>query len=283
MTLAYITWNVDPEIFRIGSFAIRWYGLLFALGFFLGYLILLKVFNKEGIPIKVLDELTTYMVIGTVVGARLGHCLFYEPSYYLSHPLRILMVWEGGLASHGAGIAIVLSIWLFSYKKKMSFLWVMDRVVITVALAGMLIRTGNLMNSEIFGYSTSLPWGFRFVRAFDPADTMSPMHPTQLYEGLSYLAIFLFLWSYYYRKDGKPAPGFLFGMFLVLVFGARFLIEFLKKPQVQVFEEALKTKIGMNLGQLLSIPFILAGILLILYSKDIIRGKTVKTDRVDES
>ncbi len=278
MNILYITWNVDPEIVRIGSFAVRWYGLLFAFGFFLGYLIMIKIFRKEGIPIKVLDELTTYMVIGTVVGARLGHCLFYEPSYYLHHPMRIFMVWEGGLASHGAGIAIVLTILLFSYKKKLPFLWVMDRVVITVALAGLLIRTGNLMNSEIFGYTTTLPWGFQFVRAFDPADTIGARHPTQLYEGLSYLAIFLFLWRYYYKKNGKPAPGFIFGMFLSLVFGARFFIEFVKKPQVQVLEDALKIKTGMNLGQLLSIPFVIAGIILILYSKGIFSRKNKNTE-----
>jgi len=278
MNILFITWNVDPEIFRVGSFAVRWYGLLFALGFFLGYLIMYKIFRKEKIPVKTLDELTTYMVIGTVVGARLGHCFFYEPSYYLHHPIRIFMVWEGGLASHGAGIAIVLTLWLFSSRKKLPFLWVMDRVVITVALAGLLIRTGNLMNSEIFGYSTTLPWGFQFVRAFDPADAVGPRHPTQLYEGLSYLAIFLFLWWYYYKKDGKPAPGFIFGMFLVFVFSARFFIEFLKMPQVKAIEDALKMKTGMNLGQWLSIPFVLAGIILMLYSKKILFRRIKKVE-----
>lgn len=267
MNLLFITWNVDPEIFRVGTFAVRWYGLLFALGFFLGYLILLKVFKKEDIPVKVLDELTTYMVIGTVIGARLGHCFFYEPSYYLQHPLRIFMVWEGGLASHGAGIAIVLAIWLFSYRKKLSFLWVMDRVVITVALAGLLIRTGNLMNSEIFGCKTDLSWGFQFIRVDNVV-----RHPTQLYEGLSYLAIFLFLWFYYYKKNGKPASGFLFGMFLTLVFGARFFIEYVKETQV-ASEDLLRMKTGMDLGQLLSIPFVAGGIALILYSKGIIFRK----------
>jgi phosphatidylglycerol---prolipoprotein diacylglyceryl transferase len=269
----FITWNVDPEIFRFGGFAIRWYGLLFAAGFFLGYLILFKVFKKEGIPIKVLDELTTYMVIGTVIGARLGHCLFYEASYYLQHPLKILMVWEGGLASHGAGIGIILTLWIFSRVKKLPFLWVIDRIVITVALAGLLIRMGNLMNSEIFGYQTSLPWGFLFVKGFDQGTVLVPRHPTQIYEGFSYLLIFLYLWRYYYRKDGKPSPGYLFGMFLILVFTARFFIEFLKEPQVQAFENALKMQVGLNLGQLLSIPFILLGILMVLYSKGILSGK----------
>ena len=273
MNSLFITWNVDPEIFRVGSFAIRWYGLLFALGFFLGYLILQRIFKKEDIPLKILDELTTYMVIGTVIGARLGHCFFYEPSYYLAHPLQIMKVWEGGLASHGAGIAIVLTIWFFSSKKKLPFLWVMDRVVITVALAGFLIRMGNLMNSEIYGNITSLPWGFLFERSFSAEDALAPRHPTQLYEGLAYLLIFFFLRWYYYRKDAKPAQGFIFGTFLLTVFGARFLIEFVKKVQVDAIENTLKLTTGLNIGQLLSIPFVIAGILLILYSKGIILKK----------
>jgi prolipoprotein diacylglyceryl transferase len=262
MTIDYITWNVSPEIFSIGSWSLRWYGLLFASSFFFGYLILIRIFKKEDIQIKFLDELTTYMIIGTVIGARLGHCLFYEPSYYLQHPLKILTVWEGGLASHGAGIGIILTIIIFSSVRKFSFLWVMDRVVIVVALSGLLIRTGNLMNSEIFGTPTSLPWGFLFLRASNPAEALDPRHPTQLYEGLSYLLIFLYLWRYYYLKSGKPSPGFIFGMCLTLVFGARFFIEFLKEPQVG-FEQSML----LNMGQILSIPFVLLGIILILYSK----------------
>lgn len=267
MIINYITWNVAPEIFSIGSWAVRWYGLLFASSFLFGYLILVRVFKKEDIPIKYLDELTTYMIIGTVLGARLGHCLFYEPSYYLHHPLKILMVWEGGLASHGAAIGIILTIIIFSSIRKFSFLWVMDRVVIVVALSGLLIRTGNLMNSEIFGIPTTLPWGFFFIRSSNPAEALNPRHPTQLYEGLSYLMIFLFLWRYYYLKDGKPAPGFIFGTFLTLVFGVRFFIEFVKEPQVGFEQDML-----LNMGQLLSVPFILFGIFLILYSKNKLPG-----------
>ena len=254
MTLIYINWNVDPEIFRIGSFAIRWYGLLFAASFVFGYLIMLKIFKKENIPVSVLDSLTTYMVIGTVVGARLGHCLFYEPAYYLSHPLEIFEVWQGGLASHGAAVGIIITILIFGKVKKLPFLWVMDRVVITVALSGLFIRTGNLMNSEIFGHATSLPWGFIFLRAGHPLDLV-PRHPTQLYEGLSYLVIFVIIWWYYYKKDGKPAQGMIFGMFLIMVFGMRFLIEFAKEPQ-----EGFEKSMILNMGQLLSIPLILAGI-----------------------
>ncbi|MDP4282289.1 MAG: prolipoprotein diacylglyceryl transferase [Bacteroidota bacterium] len=269
MHLIFIHWNVSPEIFRIGGFAIRWYGLLFAAGFFFGYLILLKAFEKEKIPVKVLDQLTTYMIIGTVIGARLGHCLFYEPSYYLAHPVKILMIWEGGLASHGAAIGIIITLLIFSRVKKMSFLWVMDRIVMVTALAGFLIRMGNLMNSEIYGVPTALPWGFYFLRSQNPAEALDPRHPTQIYEGLSYLLIFFYLIWYYYKKKGKPAEGYIFGMFMILVFGMRFLIEFLKEPQV-----GFENNMTLNLGQLFSIPFIMAGILFLLYSKGKFRKKT---------
>jgi len=249
-----ITWNPSPEIFEIGGFAVRWYGLLFALSFFFGYLIMQRFFLKEEVPLKLLDELTTYMILGTIVGARLGHVFFYEPEWYLAHPWKILKVWEGGLASHGAGIGIILAIVIFSYVRKRPFFWIMDRIVIVAALSGFLIRTGNLMNSEIYGEPTSLPWGFLFLRSSVPGDALVARHPTQIYEGLSYLAIFFYLWWLYYRKDGKPPPGLLFGLFLILVFGVRFLFEFIKEPQVG-FEQGM----ALNLGQLLSIPFVLMG------------------------
>lgn len=255
---AFITWSPDPEIFRIGGFAVRWYGLLFALSFVFGYIIMLKIFNKEGIPVRVLDALTTYMVIGTVVGARLGHCFFYEPDYYLANPIKVLYVWEGGLASHGAAIGILLVLMIFCRIEKKHFLWTMDRIVIVVALSGFFIRMGNLANSEIFGIPTTLPWGFLFEKASNPAEGLVPRHPTQIYEGLSYLLIFFYLFWYYFRKEGKPALGYLFGMFMILVFGMRFLIEFLKEPQVG-FEQTMV----LNMGQLLSIPLILAGIILV--------------------
>jgi prolipoprotein diacylglyceryl transferase len=256
-----ILWNPSPEIFEIGGFAVRWYGLFFALSFFFGYLIMQKFFTKEKVPIQLLDELTTYMIVGTIVGARLGHVFFYEPAWYLAHPIKILQVWEGGLASHGAGIGIITSILIFSYVRKKPFLWTMDRVVIVVALAGFLIRMGNLMNSEIYGLPTSLPWGFQFLRSNTPEDGMIPRHPTQIYEGLSYLAIFFLLWWYYYKKDGKPALGFIFGLFMILVFGMRFLIEFIKEPQVG-FEHGLY----LNMGQILSVPFVVAGIIFVYLS-----------------
>ena len=186
--LGYIIWDVGSNIFKlsenvplIGGFTVRWYGLFFALSFILGYMIIQKMFNKENIPEKILDRLSTYMVVFTIVGARLGHCFFYEPHYFLSHPFEILQVWKGGLASHGAAAGILTGLFIFSKKYRLPFLWVMDRVVVPVALAGFFIRMGNLMNSEIYGYQTSLPWGFVFVRAGET----TPHHPTQIYEGLS--------------------------------------------------------------------------------------------------
>ncbi|MCX6251423.1 MAG: prolipoprotein diacylglyceryl transferase [Bacteroidetes bacterium] len=262
MSILYINWNVNPEIFHIGGFGIRWYGLLFASSFFFGYLILTMVFKKENIAIHYLDELTTYMIIGTIIGARLGHCFFYEPGYYLQHPWKILAIWEGGLASHGAAIGIIITILIFSWRNKFSFLWVMDRVVIVVAFSGFFIRMGNLMNSEIFGIPTSLPWGFLFLKATNPGEIALPRHPTQLYEAISYLIIFVVLLVIYFRKNGNPLKGYLFGIFLMLVFGVRFLIEFIKEPQ-----EGFEKTMALNMGQLLSIPLIIAGIIFVVFAR----------------
>ncbi len=251
MLFQIVPWDVNPEIFRIGSFAVRWYGLLFASSFFFGYIIMNKMFKNEKLGEDVLDRLTIYMAVGTIVGARLGHCLFYEPSYYLKNPLEILMIWHGGLASHGAGIGILLAIWYFARKERKDYLWVMDRIVITVALAGFFIRMGNLMNSEIYGVETTVPWGFVFLRNHEVA----PKHPTQIYEALAYLAIFVLLYKLYWVKKGEHLQGLLFSLFLVLVFTSRFFIEFLKEDQV-AFEATMK----INMGQWLSIPFIVAGL-----------------------
>ncbi len=257
MLLSSITWNADPELIRFGNFAIRWYGLLFASGFFFGYLIFIRIFKKEGISIELLDKLTLYMAIGTIIGARLGHCLFYEPAYYLSNPLEILKIWRGGLASHGAAIGILVAIHYYSKNVRRSYFWVLDRVVIAVALAGFFIRMGNLMNSEIYGIQTDLPWGFIFAAA---GETL-PKHPTQIYEGLSYLAIFGLLHWLYWRSDGKPKEGYLFSIFLILLFTVRFLIEFIKEVQVD-----FETGMTLNMGQWLSIPFVIAGFALLFRS-----------------
>ncbi|MCB0752266.1 MAG: prolipoprotein diacylglyceryl transferase [Ignavibacteriae bacterium] len=257
-----ITWNVSPEIFSIGPISIRWYGLLFAASFLIGFQIMTKIFEKEKKSQDDLNDLLWYMIIGTIVGARLGHCLFYNPEYYLSNPLEILKTWKGGLASHGAAIGIVIAMYLY-WKRKVgqSFLWVMDRVVITVALAGFFIRTGNLMNSEIIGKATDVPWSFVFVNAFVP-DPMTPRHPAQLYEALSYLTIFVILFSIYQKSYKTLKEGYLLGIFLVLVFVARFIIEFYKENQSS-FEQGMT----LNMGQLLSIPLILWGFYLLFKSK----------------
>jgi len=254
--LLQIIWDPSPELFRIGAIAVRWYGLFFALSFVLGYYLFLKFFKTEQVPVEELDLLTMYMVVGTIVGARLGHCFFYEPQYFLSHPVEILYIWNGGLASHGAAIGILLALRVFSKKVQRPFLWVVDRIVIVVALAGAFIRLGNLMNSEIYGNATNLPWGMIFTLR---GETL-PKHPTQIYEALWCLIIFTILYLMYQRKRGKTVNGSLFSLFLILLFTFRFFVEFIKEPQ-----EAFEATMALNMGQILSIPFVLAGILLLTY------------------
>ena len=254
MLLAFIEWSVSPEIFHLGPISVRWYGFLFAMAFVAGYFIMTWVFKKESRPQTDLEQLSVHMIFGTVIGARLGHCLFYSPAYYLSNPFEILKVWEGGLASHGAAIGILTAIYLFSNKKKnYSMLWVLDRVVIVVALAGTFIRLGNLFNSEIIGIPTEVSWAFIFTAVDD-----IPRHPAQLYESISYFIFFLILLFIYYKGIEKNRSGLLFGLFLVLVFTFRFFVEFLKENQ-SGFEEAMV----LNMGQLLSIPFVIAGFIFI--------------------
>lgn len=257
MNLLVIPWDVNPEIFRIGSFAIRWYGLLFASSFLFGYIILQRVFKNENLTEATLDRLTIYMAVGVIVGARLGHCLFYEPAYYLANPIKILKTWEGGLASHGAAIGILIAIWLFVRKQKIDYVWVIDRVAIVVALSGFFIRMGNLMNSEIYGVETTVPWGFVFLQNGENA----PKHPTQIYEALSYLIIFVILMWIYWKNKGEHIQGTLISITLILIFASRFFIEFLKEDQV-AFEAGMK----LNMGQILSIPFFLLGVGWLFYA-----------------
>jgi len=257
MYLDFIHWNISPEIFHIGKLSVRWYGLLFASSFYFGYLLFTRFFKLEKVPIEVLDKLTMYMAFGTILGARLGHCLFYEPDYYLSHPLEILKIWHGGLASHGAAIGILIAIYLFSKNNRKPFLWTVDRIVIVVALSGLFIRTGNLMNSEIYGIETTQPWGVIFERVGESV----PKHPTQIYEALAYFAVFGLLMWIYFKNEGKPKAGLLFSLFLILVFTARFFIEFIKNEQVK-FEQNMI----LNMGQWLSIPFVIGGVILLYYS-----------------
>jgi phosphatidylglycerol---prolipoprotein diacylglyceryl transferase len=254
--LTYITWNVDPEIFNIGFISVRWYGLFFALAFVIGQIIMSKMYVAEGRTEGDVDVLTLYMIIGTVVGARLGHTLFYAPDYYLSNPIEILKIWEGGLASHGATIGILLALWFFSRRQKLDYLWVLDRIVIVVALGGFFIRMGNLMNSEIFGRPTDAPWGFIFVRSREFSHV--PRHPTQLYEGLTVLLLFFVLYWLWKKYKSALPKGLLFGIFVTVLFVSRLLIEFLKENQ-----EAFEDDMILNMGQILSIPFILIGLFIL--------------------
>lgn len=264
--LIQIMWNVDPEIFRIDGFALRYYSLFFVFAFGSSYWILFRIYKQENIPISYLDKLTVYVFLGTLLGARLGHVLFYEFGYYKDHLFEIILPFRidsesgfefagfQGLASHGGTFGIVISIFLFSRKYKQSFLWIADKVAIVVPLAGFFIRLGNLFNSEIIGKPFSGSWAFVFSRV-----DFIPRHPAQLYETISYLIIFVFIHSVYKVKGKVLKEGFLFGLFLLFVFSARFSLEFFKENQ-----EAFESSLPLNMGQILSIPLIITG-LVILY------------------
>ena len=230
--------------------------------FWLGYNILGRIYRHEGAPEKWLGILLLWVVGATIVGARLGHVFFYEWSYYSAHPADILKVWEGGLASHGGTLAIILAVILYSvFTIKKSPIWTFDRLVIPVALVGGMIRIGNLMNSEIFGTATDLPWGFMFVRSAQWHRMYEGMacHPTQLYEAFCYFALFALLMWMYWRKNAETRPGLIFGVFFIGIFLPRFLIEFIKNDQV-----GFEASMTLNMGQLLSIPFVLAGVFLVI-------------------
>ena len=264
--LDFITWTADPAIFSIFSREIRWYGLFFAIGFLIGYQIEDKIFKHDKAPEGWVDKIFIYTIIATVIGARLGHCLFYGWDYYSQHPIEILKIWEGGLASHGGAIGIIIAILIYSKKvTHKNPLWAFDRLVIPTALVGALIRMGNLMNHEIYGHPTHLPWGFRFIenitawrQGMEPRFS-APSHPTQIYEALCYFIIFLFLMYMYWKKNAGQRQGLIFGIFLVGVFFSRFCIEFLKNNQEEFEENMIQ-----NMGQLLSIPFVIFGIYLII-------------------
>ncbi|MFY9152594.1 MAG: prolipoprotein diacylglyceryl transferase [Prolixibacteraceae bacterium] len=254
--LTFIHWNVSPEIFSLGPLTVRWYGLLFAIGFLFGYNHGEKMFKHENIDLKLLESLFIYLIVATIIGARLGHVFFYGWHYYSQHPIEILYVWQGGLASHGGviGILVALSYWSLKVSKR-SLLWVLDRVVVPSALVAALIRFGNLMNSEIYGIPTNLPWGVIFERN---QETVAK-HPTQIYESLSYLFTFGVMMYMYWKTKAKDYQGLIVGVFFVLVFTARFFIEFIKEEQ-----EAFEQGMALNMGQWLSIPFVIAGITLII-------------------
>lgn len=258
MTLLQITWDVGPEIFEIGPLAVRWYGLFWALSFYFGYEIMYRIFKREGVDLKQIDKLLVYLAIGTVVGARLGHCLFYDFEYYIKNPLEILMIWRGGLASHGGAIGILISLYLFQKNVgTKSYAWLLDRLVIPVALGAFFIRMGNLMNSEIYGHQTDVAWGFIFVRAGEEV----AKHPTQFYEGIPYLLLFLLLGWLYLKKSKVLPPAFLLSLFAIVMFTVRFLVEFVKEDQ-----SAFEANMTLNMGQWLSLPLIIAGLIVFFRS-----------------
>ncbi len=249
-----VSWNPDPEIFSLGPLSVRYYGLLFALGFLFGYYIIERMFRREQIPEQWLDKLFIYVVVATVIGARLGHVFFYGWDYYSQNPGEILAIWHGGLASHGGAIGILVAIYFYSKKvTKKSPVWILDRLVVAVALAAVFIRMGNLMNSEIVGQVTNVSWAFWFQR-IDPGQQVL-RHPTQIYEALAYLVVFVVLMYMYWKTEARNRQGLLFGVFLIGIFASRFFIEFVKANQ-EAFEESM----ALNMGQILSIPFVLAGI-----------------------
>lgn len=264
MDLLFVHWHLNPEIFHIGGLSVRWYGLLFVSGFILGYWMFTKFCKREGVSQDILEPLLYTLIIGTLVGARLGHCIFYQPDYYFGSWkgfFEIFQIWKGGLASHGGALVLFFCMLWFSrhYGKKyhFDFLWLLDHLAIPVAFAAAFIRLGNLCNSEIYGDVTNLPWGF----IFELRGETEPKHPTQLYESLSYLVLGLVLVWLYVKKLDKMYRGMFMGIFFTVCFGMRILIEFIKEPQVE-FEETMT----LNMGQLLSIPFVILGIGLIVYA-----------------
>ena len=274
MILNYIDWNVNPEIFNLFGRGVRWYGLLFGTGLLVfAPWIAWRMWKHEGLNEKWFDTLYWTVVISAIVGARLGHCLFYDPAYYLSDPVEILKVWEGGFASHGGTIGIILGVWWFSRKvSKKPIVWTLDRVAVPTGLAAAMIRMGNLMNSEIFGGPTTLPWGFKFYRSHEWVQLCRQegyevaCHPTAIYEALCYLLVFgICMWLYWKRDAARRRPGLILGVFLIGTFLSRFFVEMLKLVQ-EPWELNMVAKIGLNQGQVLSIPFMIVGIALIIWS-----------------
>lgn len=267
MIMNYIHWNPDPELINILGISVRYYGLLFVSGLILSVYILSWIFKRENIPSEHLDKLFIFGMIGILVGARLGHCLFYEPSYYLSNPLEMILpitfpsgggvkfIGYQGLASHGGALGLLIALYFYSRKTKHSMIDTIDLIAVVAGLGAGFIRLANFMNSEIIGMPTTKPWGVIFERV----DNL-PRHPAQLYEAICYFIIFAIMMILYKKKRDKLKSGFFFGLVLVLIFTARFIIEFFKEDQVG-FEDGMT----FNMGQLLSVPYIVVGIGFIVF------------------
>lgn len=265
MNLAYITWNMDPVLFRMGNLAIRWYSLFLVSSFFLSYVFMMSIFEREGKSKDVALSYGLFIIAGLFIGGRLVHCLAYEPDYYLNYPWDIIKPWRGvlgenarfvgyrGMSGHGSALGIVLGIALNSWRTNTSMVWMVDRIALFGPLFGFFVRLGNLFNSEILGSRSELPWAFVFVR-----NDGIPRHPVQLYESLAYLVIFLLSYRYYLRRGVDAKPGSLLGLVLVLVYSSRFMLEFFKDKQSDV-----EAGLALNMGHLLSIPFVIAGLILL--------------------
>ncbi|MDF1874446.1 prolipoprotein diacylglyceryl transferase [Sulfurimonas sp. SAG-AH-194-I05] len=259
--MEYFIWDANPVFISFAGFSIYWYGILFATAMISGFSVMNKIYSYENKSIEQLESLQIYIVIGIVVGARLGHCLFYNPEYYLANPLKILAINEGGLASHGGGIGMALATLYYAHKNKINYLYLLDRLAIPTALFAFFVRMGNFMNSEIIGVQTEVPWAI----VFSKIDSL-PRHPAQLYEALSYISIFIILGLIYVYKKAKVAQGLLLGLFFTLIFSVRIVVEFVKVRQASYSEEML-----FSTGQLLSVPFLLVGlglIIIALYKKE---------------
>ena len=280
-SLLSVVWDVDPILIHFGNGGIRWYGLLWAIGIYLCYVVQVWLYKHEHCPEDWADKIFVWMTLGVIIGARIGHCWFYEwhltndpiqifgwtityRNPYIENPLLLLKIWEGGLSSHGGGIGLILAAWMLNRKHfskrpeyKTSMFWILDRLCIGVCITATLIRFGNLMNSEIYGGPTDLPWGFIFVR---DGQTV-PCHPTQIYEMLYCLLAMAITWSMYWFTNARRREGLLIGTFFLVVFVTRFCLEFIKNDQ-----EAFEADYFLNMGQVLSIPFIIAGLWLVIRS-----------------
>lgn len=249
-----MTWNIEPVIVQLGRFAISWYGLFFASGFFIGLQIMQWIYRREGRPVEELERLLWFVMGGTLIGMRLAHCFIYEPEYYLKHLWEVPQIWLGGYASHGGAVGLLLAVWFYCRKPgRPNYFWLLDRLAIPALLAGASIRIGNFFNSEIYGNPTTSPFGIVFAKVDGEA-----RHPTQLYEAVAYLAIFFVLLSVY-RRSKQLSNGVLTGLYFMLVFAARFALEFTKAPQT-----SYEVGSTINYGQWLSVPFIAIGIALIV-------------------
>ncbi|NOQ64237.1 MAG: prolipoprotein diacylglyceryl transferase [Methyloprofundus sp.] len=253
----YFTWEIDPVLASFGSLRIHWYGALFALALLSNYIFMHWVYWRELNDTSDVDRLLWYCMGGSVLGARIAHVLFYSPSYYLAHPLKVFAIWEGGLASHGGVFGVLIALYIYQRKASFNYFWILDRAAIAASFSGCLVRLGNFFNSEIAGTATQAPWAVIFKRIDD-----IPRHPVQLYESLSYLAISLFLFYLYKKSDCFDFHGRLCAWFLVLIFSMRFYLEFYK---VRLVNDA--TSAWLSTGQMLSIPFILVGLFLLYRAK----------------